>query len=130
MSLHQSLQILYPTALYDTLPHTVLSYHHIVWRDETIPKPTEQTLLDFQAQLNAAATDPTKLLRILRNKHLAKSDVRVLPDFPQSEDTRQAWLAYRQVLRDLPTAFPNPAADARTGKLHLVDWPLDPNGNG
>jgi hypothetical protein len=128
MSILDALIKLHPGAIWDTLPHTVPSYHHIVWRDATIPKPTEKALLEFRERLDAAETNPSRLLRLFRDKHLQQSDVRVLPDFPQSAETRQAWLVYRQQLRDLPQQYPNPTADPDTGKLHQVVWPIAPNG--
>ncbi|ADO42383.1 tail fiber assembly protein [Ketogulonicigenium vulgare] len=56
-------------------------------------------------------------LRAERDRRLAASDRYVLPDYPQSDEARVAWLAYRQALRDLPEATADPA--------QLV-WPAGP----
>ena len=46
-------------------------------------------------------------LRARRNELLAQSDIYVLPDRWESysAETRAAWSAYRQALRDLPETF-------------------------
>jgi len=41
------------------------------------------------------------IIREKRNKLLKESDFRVVADYPQ----REAWLAYRQALRDLPSVW-------------------------
>ena len=68
------------------------------------------------------------ILRNERNIILKRSDIYVLPDYPHSSDTvKQAWLTYRQNLRDLTTTqTPTLSSD---GVLENVTWPTDPNGN-
>lgn len=57
-------------------------------------------------------------LRVKRNGLLASSDWRVnVPDSPLSIDQKNAWLAYRQALRDLPASVTDPTN---------VTWPTPP----
>ena len=66
-------------------------------------------------------------LRTERNDVLEKTDRYALPDFPfASEDLRQAWLDYRQALRDLPANSPNAQIDTATGELVGIEWPIKP----
>ncbi len=64
-------------------------------------------------------------LRTERNDVLENTDRYTLPDFPHpSEDVRQAWLDYRQALRDLPANSPDATIDPESGALIGVEWPL------
>jgi hypothetical protein len=66
-------------------------------------------------------------LRTERNDVLENTDRYALPDFPHpSEDARQAWLDYRQALRDLPANSPDATIDPESGALIGVDWPDEP----
>lgn len=56
-------------------------------------------------------------IRIQRDVLLAQSDWAVLSDVAPSPN-KEAWLNYRQVLRDLPQNFPTPEA---------VVWPTKPS---
>ncbi len=56
-------------------------------------------------------------IRSKRDKLLAACDWTVMPDVPLSDARREAWMAYRQALRDM-TAQSNP--------LELA-WPIPPN---
>ncbi|MDI9240724.1 tail fiber assembly protein [Lysobacter sp. LF1] len=62
----------------------------------------------------------TVLARRRRDRLLAASDYRAMPDYPQSEAQRAAWLGYRQQLRDLPATSGFPA---------VILWPAEPTGN-
>ena len=68
--------------------------------------------------------EPMRLLRIERDKKLAKTDWMTLSDTTTIAD---AWKTYRQQLRDLP-ASANPKLDAR-GELDLtsVTFPTEPS---
>jgi hypothetical protein len=55
-------------------------------------------------------------IREVRNKLLASSDVITLID-DISEQTKEAWLTYRQALRDLPSTLKTPEE---------VVWPEKP----
>lgn len=61
-------------------------------------------------------------LRMQRNSLLGKTDWRMLPDYP---GTNQAeWKTYRQDLRDITTQ--TPSLD-ETGQLAGINWPNPPN---
>jgi len=56
-----------------------------------------------------------------------ETDKYALPDFPhQSEEIRQAWLDYRQSLRELPSTQ-NPTLNEYCELINIT-WPTDPNG--
>jgi hypothetical protein len=42
-------------------------------------------------------------VRLERDYLMSVSDVRVLPDYPQTDSKRAEWLTYRQALRDIPS---------------------------
>jgi len=67
---------------------------------------------------------PMSLLRIERDKRLAQSDWTQNPDVPEA--TKNAWITYRQALRDLPLTA-TPTVDSE-GYLDLfsVTWPSKP----
>lgn len=59
------------------------------------PKPTEDELNALWVSMQI------DIIREDRNKLLAQSDFRALPDYPN----REAWLVYRQQLRDFPNVW-------------------------
>jgi hypothetical protein len=68
------------------------------------------------AQRKSSAADAAlRSLERHRNALLAASDWRVLPDSPEPD--KDAWVAYRQQLRDLPANTKDPAK---------VKWPEPP----
>lgn len=58
--------------------------------------------------------------RIERNHKLTTSDWSVMPDNQLTEESRNAWIAYRQILRDLPSSI-NDLSD-----LVQAEWPQEP----
>ena len=70
------------------------------------------------AELQAA--EPMRLLRVERDRLIAKTDWRFRSDLTPS----QAWIDYCQALRDLP-ANSTPALD-ENGQLTGVNWPTPP----
>jgi hypothetical protein len=52
-----------------------------------------------------------------RNALIAETDYMAMPDYPLSEEKRQAVLAYRQALRDVPE---------QEGFPRQIDWPVKP----
>ena len=85
-------------------------YEGLIWYDErnTHPKPTLEELTEKWNEYVAA--QPLKELRTKRNTLLDQSDKYVTIDFPHpTPEARQAWLDYRQALRDLPSVTEDPA---------------------
>ena len=91
---------------------------HTWYRAE--PQPTEEEIQAKIAELQAA--EPLRQLRIKRNQLLQQTDWRATVDYPNPD--KQAWLDYRQALRDLPETA-DPQLD-ENGQLTNVIWPLSP----
>ena len=95
-------------------------YSGLEWLDSG-QQPTEQEVKAKIIELDAA--EPMRLLRIERNKKIAETDWRVLPDQTPSD----AWKTYRQALRDLP-ASASPKLDSNYDlDLSSVTWPTEPS---
>ena len=95
-------------------------YTGLEWLDSE-QQPTKQEIFDKIEELDAL--EPMRLLRIERNKKIAETDWRMLPDQTPSDD----WTNYRQALRDLPaSATPKLGSD---GKLDFSSftWPTEPS---
>ena len=83
-------------------------------------QPTKTEIADKIAELDAA--EPMRLLRIERDKKIALTDWRVLPDQTSSDD----WINYRQALRDLP-ASASPKLDSNYElDFSSFTWPTEP----
>ena len=95
-------------------------YSGLEWLDSG-QQPTEQEVKAKIIELDAA--EPMRLLRIERNKKIAETDWRMLPDQSPSDD----WINYRQALRDLPASV-SPKLD-KDGELDFSSftWPTDPS---
>ena len=94
-------------------------YTGLNWLDSE-QQPTKQEIFDKIAELDAA--EPMRLLRIERDKKIALTDWRVLPDQPSSDD----WVNYRQALRDLP-ASASPKLDSNYElDFSSFTWPTEP----
>ena len=95
-------------------------YSGIEWLDSE-QKPTKTEVADKIAELDAS--EPMRLLRIERNKKIALTDWRMLPDQTPSDE----WTNYRQALRDLPaSATPKLNSDYELD-LTSVTWPTEPS---
>ncbi len=96
-----------------------VDYSGLKWLDSG-QQPTEQEVKAKIIELDAA--EPMRLLRIERDKKIAQTDWRVLPDQSPSDD----WINYRQALRDLP-ASASPKLDS-SGELDFSSftWPTEP----
>ena len=116
-SIGQALVSLRPGAQWN-LP--VENYSDLEWMDSG-QQPTEQEVKAKIIELDAA--EPMRLLRIERDKKIAQTDWRVLPDQSPSDD----WINYRQALRDLPASV-SPKLD-RDGELDFSSftWPTEPS---
>ena len=101
-------------------------YNTIVWSEtNTQSKPT---LAECEAAWQEIMTEaPMKILREERDKKLLETDKYTsIPDWPHtSEEVKQAWVTYRQALRDLP-ATATPQLD-ENGNLINVTWPSPPS---
>ena len=96
------------------------NYTGLEWLD-TDQKPTKVEISDKIAELDAA--EPMRLLRIERDKKIALTDWRVLPDQTPSDD----WINYRQALRDLP-ASASPKLDSNYElDFSSFTWPTEPS---
>ena len=96
------------------------NYTGLEWLDSD-QKPTKTEISDKIAELDAA--EPMRLLRIERNKKIAETDWRVLPDQTPTDD----WINYRQALRDLP-ASASPKLDSNYNlDLTSISWPIEPS---
>ena len=101
-------------------------YENIIWQENVTleQKPTKEQVREKITELELDL--PFSHLRQIRNFKLKKTDVYSLPDFPHSnETTKQAWLTYRQQLRDLP-ANSSPQLDD-DGILTNVVFPTPPS---
>lgn len=76
-----------------------------------------QRKVDAAAAVTARKQKAGEDLRAERDRLLAASDWTQVPDAPIID--RQAWVVYRQQLRDLPANTPNPAD---------TTWPAPPEG--
>ena len=94
-------------------------YSGLEWLDSG-QQPTEQEVKAKIIELDAA--EPMKLLRIERDKKIAETDWRMLPDQTPSDD----WINYRQALRDLP-ASASPKLDSNYElDFSSFTWPTEP----
>jgi hypothetical protein len=94
-------------------------------KDHTVAKLVpEETIQDKYADFTLAHN--LVILRSERYKRLVASDVYSLPDFPHADEAaRQAWLDYRQDLRNITTIYPTPVTDD-DDNLIGIDWPVKP----
>ena len=95
------------------------SYSGLIWQDNR-PQPTEEEIQAKIAELEAA--EPLRLLRLERDRLIQQTDWRATVDYPNPD--KQAWLDYRQALRDLPETT-DPQLD-ENGQLTNVIWPTPP----
>ena len=101
------------------------TYAGLEWLDETQTMPTEEEVNNKITELEAA--EPTRQVRVIRDRLLAESDWTQNRDVVLLNDT--TWQQYRQDLRDLPaSASFTPSLDSN-GDLDMssVTWPLKPS---
>ena len=105
--------------LVDNFPPPKMGYGP-VWEDITLPdgweKPPKE---EFEAKLQELIdAQPWKELREERNRRIAQTDYLFTSDYPHAtEEVKQAWLDYRQSLRDLPATTEDPSNPL---------WPQEP----
>ena len=92
------------------------TWEDIYFFESDIEKPPKE---EFEAKLQELIdAQPWKELRADRNKRIAQTDYLAIPDYPHpTPEAKQAWLDYRQALRDLPANTEDPAAPV---------WPIAP----
>ena len=96
-------------------------YSGLEWVDSGQTKPTETEVTNKVTALDAA--EPMRLLRVERDKRIAKTDWRASSDLTIAD----AWKTYRQALRDLP-ASASPSLDSNYDlDLTSVTWPTEPS---
>lgn len=86
-------------------------------RLEAVEAKRIQEAIDEEKRLSEDKDRIEARLRDERNTKLRESDHMMLPDYPIDEETRQAVIAYRQALRDLPE---------QEGWPENVQWPICP----
>ena len=101
------------------------TYAGLEWLDETQTMPTEEEVNNKITELEAA--EPTRQVRVIRDRLLAESDWTQNRDVILLNDT--TWQQYRQDLRDLPaSASFTPSLDSNGGlDMSSVTWPLKPS---
>jgi len=97
-----------------------LEYSGLEWMDSG-QQPSKEEVEAKIKELDAA--EPMRLLRIERDKKIAQTDWRVLPDQTPTDD----WINYRQALRDLP-ASASPKLDSNYElDFSSFTWPTEPS---
>ena len=84
----------------------------LIWNDKEELRPTDEEIALKVKELEAA--QPLKQLREERNELLMETDYIMVSDYPHTD--KQAWIKYRQDLRDLP----------QTADLSNVEYPTKP----
>jgi len=94
-------------------------YSGLEWRNSSHTKPTETEVNSKISELDNA--EPMRLLRVERDKRIAKTDWRASSDLTLAD----AWKTYRQALRDITTQTPKLGSDYELD-LTSVTWPTEP----
>jgi len=88
-------------------------------------KPTEAALTAKIAELDGA--EAMRLLRIERDKRLAKDDWKVVKAKETGSNLSTAFKTYRQELRDLPSTATPTLDSSYNLDLTSVTWPTEPS---
>lgn len=116
--IYNILKVLRPNNNWSTTNNT------FTWEDDIALKPTDDEIEAKRIELENEV--PMKQLREERNIKLLETDKYSITDWPHaSEEVKQAWITYRQELRDLPTTA-IPQLD-ENGELTNVTWPTPPS---
>ena len=95
-------------------------YTGLEWLDSG-QQPSKEEVEAKIKELDAA--EPMRLLRIERNKKIAETDWRMLPDQTPSDD----WINYRQALRDLPASVTPKLNSDYELDFSSFTWPTEPS---
>ena len=117
-SIPEALQALKPKALW-TLRGK--EYSGLEWQDSNQTKPTATEVNSKISELDNA--EPMRLLRLERDKRIAKTDWRASSDLTLAD----AWKTYRQALRDLPASATPKLNSFYELDLTSVTWPTEPS---
>jgi len=99
------------------------TYESIIFPDGYTKPSKEEFDIKYNQLVNA---EPMNKLREQRDNKLLETDKYSINDWPHaSEEVKQAWMTYRQELRDLP-ANSTPSLDDN-GELTGVTWPTPPS---
>jgi len=88
-------------------------------------KPTEETLTAKIAELDGA--EAMRLLRVERDKRLAKDDWKVVKAKETGTNLTTAFKTYRQALRDLPSTATPTLTSTYELDMTSVTWPTEPS---
>ena len=117
-SIPDALQSLKPGAIWTLRGN---EYSGLEWQDSSQTKPTETEVTNKITALDAA--EPMRLLRVERDKRIAKTDWRASSDLTLAD----AWKTYRQQLRDLPASATPKLDSFYELDLTSVNWPSQPS---
>ena len=96
-------------------------YSGLEWQDSNQKKPTATEVNSKISELDNA--EPMRLLRLERDKRIAKTDWRASSDLALTD----AWKTYRQALRDLPASATPKLDSFYELDLTSVNWPTEPS---
>ena len=95
----------------------------VTFRKSDPKNPTQAQIDAEEIRLNSDAVEGVRLLRIERDKRLAKCDWRASSDLTMPD----AWKTYRQQLRDLPASANPKITKYDDLDLTSVTWPTEPD---
>ena len=100
-------------------------YSGLEWiRGNGHDKPTEAALTAKIAELDGA--EAMRLLRVERDKRLAKDDWKVVKAKETGTNLSSAFKTYRQALRDLPSTATPTLTSTYELDMTSVTWPTEP----
>jgi hypothetical protein len=126
MNLDLDKNVLFAQALRELDPELQLVRYGLTWESIEVKDGYEKPPKDkFEKRFQELVDGiPLRELRQERNWRIGRTDFLMVSDFPFPSDTiRQAWITYRQALRDI-TATTTPSLD-ENGQL-VVTWPTAP----
>jgi hypothetical protein len=126
MNLDLDKNVLFAQALRELDPELQLVRYGLTWESIEVKDGYEKPPKDkFEKRFQELVDGiPHMKLRQERNGRIGRTDFLMVSDFPFPSDTiRQAWITYRQALRDI-TATTTPSLD-ENGQL-VVTWPTPP----
>ena len=101
-------------------------YFGLEWIDgHGYDKPTEEALTAKIAELDGA--EAMRLLRVERDKRLAKDDWKVVKAKETGTNLTTAFKTYRQALRDLPSTATPTLTSTYQLDMTSVTWPTEPS---